>query len=104
MYEKQKRWRAKNQPKQRAYAKRHAAKKRAMLDDYLVGKSCIECGESRRPCLAFHHREPSSKEGEIPKMCKAGVNWEKILAEIAKCDILCHNCHAVYHASISKGV
>jgi hypothetical protein len=104
MYENQKRWKVKNKSKQREYAKRHSAKKKALLNEYLLDKSCIKCGESRRPCLVFHHRDPTIKGGEIPKMCKAGTNWNKILIEIEKCDILCHNCHAVHHSEWGYGV
>lgn len=60
--------------------------------EYLNGKSC-GCGENRVPCLEFDHRDPSQKCHGISFMVKGGFKWEKILAEIKKCDLVCANCH-----------
>jgi hypothetical protein len=53
---------------------------------------CAVCDEQDPVCLDFHHRDPSSKVDDVASMlhrcCK-----EVILAEIAKCDLLCCNCH-----------
>lgn len=63
--------------------------------EYKKTHPCIKCGESHIACLCFHHRDPSTKEGEVPRLCKYGM--KKVLAEIAKCDVLCHNCHSKLH-------
>ncbi len=54
---------------------------------------CADCGVRYPPyVMQFDHRP-----GEI-KLFTIAKNWqyskEKILAEIAKCDIVCANCHA----------
>lgn len=57
---------------------------------------CKICGENRIPCLDFHHRDPSEKDADIGY---AVWNWSKkrVLEEIAKCDVLCRNCHSWLH-------
>lgn len=60
------------------------------------GLSC-SCGESHPACIQFHHRDPLTKEGEVSDFVNAGYSKDVILAEIAKCDVLCANCHLKQH-------
>lgn len=41
--------------------------------------------------LDFHHLDPKLKEIEVAKMCS--WSFDKIVAEINKCVVLCRNCH-----------
>lgn len=52
------------------------------------------CGESRYPCLDFHHIDPTSKSATVAaiRTCKATFK------EILKCTVLCANCHRRLHA------
>ncbi len=52
-------------------------------------------GESRKECLLFHHRDRSQKEFTIGNIIRNGVSLETLQREIAKCDVLCANCHSV---------
>ena len=58
---------------------------------------CSRCGESRPMCLDFHHLDGSTKEYNISTMIGKHHPKERILNEIAKCSVLCRNCHAVEH-------
>lgn len=58
---------------------------------------CRECGESDPACLDFHHREDEDKERNISKMISYYASWDRIEAEIQKCDVLCANCHRKEH-------
>lgn len=58
---------------------------------------CKNCFESDPVCLDFHHRDKSEKEFSISMVIRRGFSKEKILAEIAKCDVLCSNCHRKAH-------
>lgn len=60
--------------------------------EYKGGK-CERCGYNKCPgALEFHHKNPSIKEFSIAASgnCKS---WDKIQAELDKCDLLCANCH-----------
>jgi len=54
----------------------------------------MDCGE-RFPfyVLDYDHRPDEIKKGEIARMASGSYKWETILAEIAKCDLICANCH-----------
>lgn len=65
-----------------------------------LGKKCKYCGETEPICLDFHHRNPENKIQEISTMIKNRIAKEKLLAEIAKCDLVCANCHRKLHAGL----
>jgi len=43
--------------------------------------------------MDFDHRDPNVKVDHVASMLSAGVN--KLEAEIAKCDVVCANCHRI---------
>lgn len=57
--------------------------------------SCSECGENRPGTLDFHHIE--NKDHELANMVARQYSWNKLMEEIAKCIVLCANCHRVLH-------
>ncbi len=59
-------------------------------------KACVNCGEDDYRCLDFDHRDPKAKLFNIshaPRICASRPGFERLRAEIAKCDIRCANCH-----------
>lgn len=48
--------------------------------------------------MVFHHRDPREKEITISEAMRRSFGRARILAEIAKCDVLCANCHVKLHA------
>ena len=64
------------------------------------GKACKICGEDYYACLDFHHSDPSTKSFGINKINNIkGMTKELALQEVAKCDVLCRNCHSKLHAA-----
>lgn len=61
------------------------------------GSRCLKCRNIFPICAySFHHRDPNKKDFQISR---AGYTWtDKIVAELDKCDLLCHNCHSIEHA------
>ena len=56
---------------------------------------CADCGGVFPPyVMDFDHRDPTQKSFEITRVA-GRVNRQKLLEEIAKCDIVCSNCHRV---------
>ena len=97
--EKMRRWRVANPEDYKAtYTKQHEKKKQVLLDARKSG--CIKCGESDPSCLDFHHRDPSTKEGDLGRVRRFSI--KRILAEIAKCDVLCANCHRKHHRDLRE--
>ncbi len=71
-------------------------KKKEWLDAQKL--ACRYCGESDPTCLDFHHRNPKEKEFLL-SLAVARASLERIKAEVAKCDVLCANCHRKLHAA-----
>lgn len=61
---------------------------------HLLGGKCARCGS--RENLQFHHRNPSEKLYTIGKVLSS-LSKEKADAEVAKCELLCPDCHAAAH-------
>ncbi|MEK6908949.1 MAG: hypothetical protein AABX23_02775 [Nanoarchaeota archaeon] len=62
-----------------------------------AGGKCIRCGYNKYPeVLEFHHRNPAEKLFNISLKghCRS---WERIKAEIEKCNLVCANCHRETH-------
>jgi hypothetical protein len=62
--------------------------------------ACLECGESDPVCLDFHHRDQTTKLESVSKLLTDLRSKTKILAEVAKCDVLCANCHRKLHGKL----
>jgi len=63
------------------------------------GRACKECGFDNPLALQWHHRDPNTKLFTIGHGNKKACSDEKFWAEVAKCDLLCANCHILHHLS-----
>ncbi len=81
------------------YRKEHQrrAALRLWYEDYRAELCCSECGESHPAILDFHHKDPKTKRYDISQMIGKGYAKKSILKEMMKCDILCSNCHRIFH-------
>ncbi len=59
-----------------------------------IAKGCSRCTEKRPSCLQYHHLNPSIKEASVGKLMQSAYP-NRVAAEMAKCIILCANCHFV---------
>lgn len=66
-------------------------KVRAAILAYLLDHPCVDCSEADPIVLEFDHRE--DKDFEIGAAIGKGVGLKRLMAEIAKCDVRCANCH-----------
>jgi len=64
---------------------------------------CQKCGFAHPAALDFHHRDGGEKDAEVTRLVASKVNKTRILEEIAKCDVLCANCHRIIHHEMIYG-
>ena len=70
---------------------RAVAKERyALLIEYFQANPCVDCGEIDPVVLEFDHL--GKKLFNIAKGIR-DQSWESLQAEIAKCEVVCANCH-----------
>lgn len=64
------------------------------------GGCCRACGFHKYlGALEFHHIDPSKKESKMAKITRSPDSPE-VQAELAKCVLLCSNCHKMVHAGV----
>ena len=78
-------------------SKLRRARSQKWWNEYRVGLSCEICGESHIATIDFHHIDPSEKDRSIRAMVDGKYSIPRILQEIAKCRVLCSNCHRKLH-------
>jgi hypothetical protein len=98
----------KDQVRQNAYARKHyaanakkqvdrVAKRRKELMEFVqeikTNGSCADCGESFHPVAMNFDHTSDDKHMDISNMIKRGYCKERILEEMAKCELVC----AVHH-------
>jgi hypothetical protein len=64
------------------------------LDAYLSDKACVDCGITDRRVLQFDHRDRATKVANLSNMSYS-YGLDAIMAEVAKCDVRCANCHMI---------
>ncbi len=78
---------------------REERKARAVL---LMGPACLGCARTGpNQLFEFHHWHAVEKDFGISE---DGImrSWSKVVAELAKCVMLCANCHREVHAGVRE--
>src|SRR5688500_9071225 len=68
------------------------ARVRAMVMNYLRSHPCVDCGETDILLLDYDHRDTASKRATVARLISTG-STSLVMAEMAKCDVRCGNCH-----------
>lgn len=80
------------------YVKSKMKRRNRLRIEYLELKKslkCKFCGNCDFRVLDFHHRNAKEKDFNVADAIRRGFSMEKIKREIAKCDVLCSNCHRI---------
>jgi len=68
-----------------------------------MGSKCQCCGYNKHTAaLAFHHIDPSQKDIGFGGARANPKAWPKIVNELRKCILVCHNCHSEIHAGVRE--
>lgn len=84
--------------RERLMAKRTPALK--LLIAEAKDHGCSVCGETEHITLDFHHVDPSQKSFRVSMGLSRGISTQRLEVEIAKCVVLCANCHRKFHAGL----
>jgi len=97
-----------NQYHKTHYLKNKDKQEKHLLHDYVnkykKERGCAKCGYNEHACaLDMDHIDPSQKKFRVSRLCSMYKNnglqrdiiWALAMEEIAKCQVLCKNCHSV---------
>ena len=64
----------------------------------MLGGHCVKCGYNQSiKALSFHHKCPKDKLFDISNNGNLMGNWDDVVREARKCELMCLNCHSEYH-------
>jgi L-lactate utilization protein LutB len=88
-------WHQKHKATQNARKKQRRKEIQLWFRELKSTLKCVKCGENHPGCLEFHH--VGEKDDNVSLMVARSLGRDRILAEIAKCEVLCANCHGKHH-------
>jgi hypothetical protein len=95
-------WTDERKRRHRALASLKGKERKKLLVEY-KGNCCSVCGYNKSiRALQFHHRNPDEKSFELSSNEIKSKNWELVLKEADKCDLVCANCHCEIHDKYSS--
>lgn len=66
-----------------------------------MGGKCVCCGYDRcNNALALHHLDPDLKDFSFGSIRATAKSWSKMIVELRKCVLICHNCHEEVHEGV----
>lgn len=91
---------AEERKRERAQSRRASAKYRSIIRSLIEeakDRPCSDCGGRFPTCAMDFDHVRGRKEFKVSEaVARAyGVAFEKVLAEISKCDVVCANCHRI---------
>lgn len=70
--------------------------RKTLLGEFKLERGCARCGYRAHPAaLDLHHTDPKMKEFKIAR--DNTMSLARVRAELAKCEVLCANCHRIEH-------
>jgi len=73
------------------------------LSEIKEASGCVDCGVNNPILLDFDHLK--DKKYNISRMIHDGFSWAAIKKEIAKCEVVCANCHRIRtHNRLTKKI
>jgi len=99
--ESQRNWYSRNKKKQMKWVRDRSLYLKSLFYEYKKTLVCERCGFNDLRALVFHHRNPKEKDAVLSQVWVRGWSWERTLKEIAKCEVLCANCHSIEHAPVN---
>lgn len=73
------------------------------MSDMKSEAKCSKCGFSHPAALHYHH-DKGNKKARVAALVAKSSSMKGVLAEIAKCVVLCANCHAIEHYNERRGI
>lgn len=94
-------WYANNKQRQMVNVKRRRKEMQQWMRDYKQGLSCLDCGANHPAVIEFHH--VNGKDFTLATWASNIASKARFIEEVAKCVVLCANCHRIRHWKQNTG-
>lgn len=84
------------------HSKEHKSERRRRKESLvkILGGHCTQCGYHKSiGALSFHHKNPKNKCFDISSNGNLMQDWDLVVKEAKKCELLCLNCHAEFNTN-----
>lgn len=86
---------AKEQVRQRIKRLENRVAAMRYVQDIKISNPCTDCKKNYSYyVMQFDHLDPNTKVANVATMVSQGASIERLKKEIAKCELVCANCHA----------
>lgn len=90
-------WYPKNKEKHISYVRKNTERVLEFIDEYKRSHACVDCGFSGKDfpfVLDFDHQDGGrTKKFNVGSWRHSVLSIEAVKKEIAKCELVCANCH-----------
>lgn len=83
-----------NAPNKKTRTREFQRKRKEMLNALKLSNGCKVCGYNEHPAALHFNHVCGDKLFNISQDSKKA--WGRIIEEVAKCEVLCANCHSVH--------
>ena len=91
----------KDKKKQSEACIRYKRNKVRWLREIKLERGCDLCGYNKHSAaLQYHHLDSTLKVKTVSRMVNQNLSKEDVLKEVAKCQLLCANCHYELHSPL----
>ena len=84
------------------FQSRLRTEKRVYVERRKMEMGCARCPEKHPACLTWHHLDGDQKEDSLCRLVDKNRPYDVLDAEMAKCVVLCENCHRKEHWDTSN--
>lgn len=78
----------------RLYVAAKGKERRAALRKIKLSEGCMDCGYKENAWALHFDHVLGEKRTDVTSMCSS-TSWSRLMDEVAKCDVVCANCHEI---------
>jgi hypothetical protein len=77
---------------------RRRSQRQAFINGLKLASGCVDCGYAEHAVALDFHHTADDKTYSVSRMTL--FSEERIMQEVAKCEVVCANCHRIRHHAV----
>lgn len=88
----------------RVRKREYILRNQTFINEYKNKRTCVDCGISYHSSVMEFDHITNDKSFNISEGVRNGLSLKRLEQEIAKCELVCANCHRLRHFLRSEGL